>query len=96
MRDEKHESVSIRRGVRQGCVLSPDLFFLYSQIIMKEMTDLSGIKTGWRNINKMRYADDMVQMTETEEGVQTLMDKLKGECRKLGLRINFGKTKVME
>ena len=93
--DERSESVSIRRGVRQGCVLSPDLFSLYTQIILEEMSELPGIRIGGRSINNIRYADDMVMMAETEEGLQALMDKLKEECRKLGLRINIGKTEVM-
>ena len=93
--DERSESVSIRRGVRQGCVLSPDLFSLYTQVILEEMRELPGIKIGGRSINNIRYADDMVMMAETEEGLQALMDKLKEECRKLGLRINIGKTEVM-
>ena len=93
--DETSESVEIKRGVRQGCVLSPDLFSLYTQVIMDEISELPGVKIGGRNINNIRYADDMVVMAETEEGLQILMDKLREECGKFGLRINIGKTEVM-
>ena len=55
--------------MRQGCVLSPDLFSLYTQIILEEMSELPGIRIGGRNINNIRYADDMVMMAETEEGL---------------------------
>ena len=93
--DERSESVTIERGVRQGCVLSPDLFSLYTQIVMDEMKEIPGVKIGGRNINNIRYADDMVVMAETEEGLQALMNKLEEECRNVGLRININKTEVM-
>ncbi len=53
--------VKIKRGVLQGCVLlSPDLFSLYSEYIMRSIEDLPGISVGGRNINSLRYADDIV------------------------------------
>ena len=93
--DDVSEWVNIEKGVRQGCVLSPELFSLYTQLVMEEMRDLEGVKVGGKDINNIRYADDMVMMAETEEGLQDLMDKLSEECRKLGLRINVSKTEVM-
>ena len=95
MGDEKSESVNIKRGMRQGCVLSQDLFSLWTRIILDEMSDLPGKEIGGRNINNIRYADDMVMIAETEDGLQALMVKLKEECRELGLRINISKTEVM-
>ena len=65
MVDEKTESVNIKRSVRQECVLSQDLFSLYTQIIVEEMSCLPGIKIGRRNTNKIRYADYKVIMAET-------------------------------
>ena len=93
--DVTSESVDIERGVRGVCVLSPDLFSLHIQVIMNEMSELPGGKIGGRNINNIRYEDDMVVMGETEEGLQTLINKLQEECRKFGLRINIGKREVM-
>ena len=62
---------------------------------MDEMRKFPGVKIGGRNLNNIRYADDMVVMAQTEEVLQTLMNKLQERCRKFGLRINIGKTEVM-
>ena len=55
------------RGVRQGCVLSPDLFSFYSQTIVDELQDIGGVSTGDTNINNIRFADDTALMADTEE-----------------------------
>ena len=60
------ESLKIKRGVRQGCVLSPSLFNLYTEHIFREIDELPGVKIGGRNINNLRYADDTVLLAETE------------------------------
>ena len=57
---EISEWTEIKRGVRQGCVMSPYLFSLYSEIIMREISDMKGIIVGGQNINNLRYADDTV------------------------------------
>ena len=60
----------IRKGVRQGCILSPCLFNLYAEYIMRnaELYEAqAGIKTAGRNINNFRYADDTTLMAESEE-----------------------------
>ena len=93
--DDKSDWVKIERGVRQGCVLSPDLFSLYSQAVMDEMEDLEGVTVGGMNINNIRYADDTVLIADTEEKLQRLVDRLDVECRGVGLKINIGKTEVM-
>ena len=93
--DDRSGWVNIERGVRQGCVLSPDLFSLYTQLVMNEITELDGIKIGGRNINNIRYADDMVLLADTEEKLQRLMDELNEQCRIKGLKINKSKTEVM-
>ena len=62
---DKSEWVNIKRGVRQGCVLSPDLFSLYSQAVMNELEDIEGVKVGGSNINNIRYADDAVLIADT-------------------------------
>lgn len=91
----KTEWVEIRRGVRQGCVLSPDLFSLYGQKCMEELEDMDGIKIGGRNINNVRYADDTVLLAESEEKLQNLIDALTESCGRKGLKININKTEVM-
>ena len=66
----------IKRGVRQGCVLSPDLFNLYSEVIMRDLTELEGIKFGGRNLNDIRYADDTALIADSKEKLQNLMHAL--------------------
>ena len=84
----------IGKGVRQGCILSPCLFNLYAEYIMRN-TGLkeaqAGIKTARRNINHLRYADDTTLMAESEEELKSLLIKVK----KIGLKLNIQKTKIM-
>ena len=93
--DDRSDWIKIEKGVRQGCVLSPDLFSMYSQLVMDEMEQLDGIKIGGGNINNIRYADDTVLLADTEERLQELIDRLDEEGRAIGLKINIGKTDVM-
>ncbi|GFO48185.1 retrovirus-related pol polyprotein from type-1 retrotransposable element r2 [Plakobranchus ocellatus] len=85
----------IKRGVRQGCVLSPDLFFLYSEIIMRNLENHPGIKVGGQNINNLRYADDTVLIAENKEDLQKLLNIVEEESGKKGLELNSKKTDVM-
>ena len=87
----------IRRGVRQGCVLSPCLFNLYAEYIMRNAgldEAQAGIKIARRNINNLRYADDTALMAESEEELKSLL-KVKEESEKVGLKLNIQKTKIM-
>ena len=88
----------IGKGVRQGCILSPCLFNLYAEYIMRnaglEETQ-SGIKIAGRNINNLRYADDTTLMAESEEELKSLLMKVKVESEKVGLKLNIQKTKIM-
>ena len=72
----------IGKGVRQGCILSPCLFKLYAEYIMRN-TRLeeaqAGIKTAGRNINNLRYADDTTLMAESEEELKSLDESERGE-----------------
>ena len=76
----------IRKGVRQGCILSSCLFNLYAEYIMRN-TGLdeaqAGIKFAWGNINNVSYADDTTLMTEREEELKSLLRKVKEEGEKL-------------
>ena len=76
----------IRKGVRQGCILSPCLFNLYAEYIMRnaglEETQ-AGIKTAGKNLNNLRYADDTTLMAESEEELKSLLMKVKEESEKL-------------
>ena len=87
----------IRKGVRQGCILSPCLFNLYTEYITRN-TGLeeaqAGIKIAGININNLRYADDTTLMAESKEELKSLL-KVKEESEKLGLKLNIQKTKIM-
>ena len=93
--DETTEEFQIKRGVRQGCVLSPDLWNLYGERIMKQLEDIPGISVGGRNINNLRYADDTTMLAYMEEKLQVLMDKIVEESARAGLSLNSKKTLCM-
>ena len=88
----------IGKGVHQGCILSPCLFNLYAEYIMRnagiEETQ-AGIKTAGRNINNLRYVDDTTLMAESEEELKGLLMKVKEESEKVGLKLNIQKTMIM-
>ena len=87
----------IGKGVHQVCILSPCLFNLYAEYIMRN-TGLdetqAGIKNARRNINNLRYVDDTTLMAESEEEVKSLLMKVK-ESKKVGLKLSIQKTKIM-
>ena len=88
----------IGKGVCQGCILSPCLFKVHTEYIMRN-TGLeeaqAGIKISRRNINNFRYADDTPFMAESEEELRSLLMKVKEESEKVGLKLNTQKTKIM-
>ena len=88
----------IRKGVCQGCILSPCLFNLYAEYIVRNAglgEAQAGIKTAGRKINNLRYADDTTFMAEREEELKSLLMKVKEESEKAGLKLNIQKTKIM-
>ena len=94
---EQQTGSQIGKGVCQGCILSPCLFNLYAEYIMRN-TRLdeaqAGLKMARRNINNLRYADDTNFMAESEE-LKSLLIKVKEETEKVGLKLNIQKTKIM-
>ena len=89
----------IGKGVRQGCMLSPCLFNLCAEYIMRNAgleEAQAGIKTAGKNINNLRYADDTALTAESEEELKSLLMKVKEESEKVGLKLNIQKMKIME
>ena len=82
----------IGKGARQGCILSPCLFNVYAEYIMRNAgleEAQAGIKIAGRNINNLRYADDTTLMAESEEELKSLLMKVKEESENVGLMLNI-------
>ena len=87
----------IGKGVHQGCVLSSCLFNFYAEYIMQNARldeTQAAIRIAGRNINNLRYADDITLMAESKE-LSSLLMKVKEESEKSGLKLNIQKTKIM-
>ena len=89
----------IRKGVCQGCILSPCLFNLYAETFIMRNAGLdeiqARIKIAGRNINNLRYADETTLVVESEEELKSLLMKVKKESEKVGLKLKIQKTKIM-
>ena len=89
----------IEKGVCQGCILSPCLFNFYAEYSIRnaglEETQ-AGIKIAGKNIDNLRYANDITLMAQSEKELKSLLMKVKEESEKVGLKINIQKTKIME
>ena len=86
----------IGKGVCQVCVLSPCLFNLFAEYIMRGLEEAqAGIRTAKRNMNNLRYAGDTTLMTESEEELKSLLMKVKEESEKVGLKLNIQKMMIM-
>ena len=86
------------KGVHQGCILSPCLFNLCAEYIMRNAgldEAQAGIKIARRNINNLRYADDTTLTAESEEELKSLLMKVKEESEKVGLKLNIQKMKIL-
>ena len=86
------------KGVCQGCILSPCLFNLNAEYIMRNAgleEAQAGIKIARRNINNLRYADDTTLMAEREDELKSFLMRVKEESEKVGLKLNIQKTKIM-
>ena len=88
----------IGKGVYQGCILSPCLFNLYAEYIMRNAgldEAQAEIKIAGRNINNLRYTDDTTLRAESEEELKSLLMEVRDESKKTGLKLNIQKTKIM-
>ena len=88
----------IGKGVHQGCILSPCLFNLYAEYIMRNAgleEEQAVIKIAGRNINNLRYADNTTLRAESEEELESLLMKVKDQSEKVGLKLNIHKTKIV-
>ena len=95
--DIEQDWFQIGKGVCQGCILSPCLFNLYAEYIMRNAgldEAHAEIKISGRNINNLRYADDTTLLAESEE-LKSILTKVKEERGKAGLKLNIQKTKIM-
>ena len=94
----KTDFFRIGKGVGQDCILSPCLFNIYAEYIMRNAgleEAQAGIKIARRNTNNLRYADNTTLMAEGEEELKSLLMKVKEESGKVGLKLNIQKTKIM-
>ena len=92
------EWFSIGQGVRQGCILSPHLFNIYAEAIVREALDNfeGSITIGGRTVNNLRYADDVVLIAGSMQELQELVNRVVWKSEKAGLFLNVDKTKVMK
>ena len=96
--EQQKKEFQIEKRVCQGCILSPSLFNLYAEYIMKNAgleEAEPGFKIAGRHINNLRYADDTTLMAESEEELKSLLMKVKEDSEKFGLKLNIQKTKIM-
>ena len=96
--DMEQQTVSMGKGVCQGCILSPCLINLNAEYIMQNSgldEAQSGIKIAGRNINNLRNTDYTTLMAENEEELKSLLMKVKEESEKAGLKLNIQKTKII-
>ena len=85
----------IKKGVRQGCILSPSLFNLYTEQIFREVEDMQGVMVGGVNINNLRYADDTALIAESAADLQELINAVNDKGKPYGMEMNVEKTKSM-
>ena len=96
--DMEQQTFQIGKGVRQGYILSPCLFNLYADYIMRNARldeAEAGIKIAGRSVNNLRYADDTALTAESKEELKSLLMKVKEERENVGLKLNIQKTKIM-
>ena len=96
--DTERQWFQIGEGVHQGCILSPCLFNLHVEHIMRNVgldEAQAGIKIARRNINNLRYTNDTTLMAESKEELKSLLMKVKEKSEKVGLKLNIQRMKIM-
>ena len=94
--NERTETFSIDKGVRQGCILSPHLFSVYTEQIMRDSrVEDFGISIGGRKVSNLRYADDTALCADSHEEIVTLLNNINEEGKRKNMKLNAKKTKVM-
>ncbi|CAG4915287.1 unnamed protein product [Colias eurytheme] len=94
--ERKGEAFKIKKGVRQGDPLSPKLFSSVLEHIFRKINwDEYGINVNGKKLNHLRFADDLILLSENQEGLKTMLTQLDRESRKVGLTMNLDKTKLM-
>ena len=93
--DKIGDFTPIQSGVRQGCVLLPDLFSLYSEIILRHIEGQDGIKIGGHNINHLRCTNNTVLLADSEEKLQNLIQIVNRKSMIYGMKLNAKKTETM-
>ena len=87
------EEITIKRGVRQGCILSPCLFNIYTEYLIREaLEDGKGMNINGQNITNIRYVDDTIILTESEQQLQHTIDKLDATSEQYGMATNDNTT----
>ena len=91
------DKIEMRKGVRQGCPISPPMFNLYTEKIMRDSADRCdiGLTVSGKRVNNLRYADDTVLLAETEQDLERLLHEVNRSGEEFGLKLNVGKTKAM-
>jgi len=96
MHSDGERYFGVGKGVRQACVLSPALFNLYAETIMKDAeldSAEEGVRVGGLILNNLRYADDTTILAKTEEGLRSLIGKVNEDGKKAGLHLNVKKPR---
>ena len=92
----------VKRGVRQGCILSPPIFSMYTETIMRkvaadgELTSFNAVKMHGKEVKELRYADDTVLFAQKPEGLRRLLQSVKTHSESSGLYLDAKKTKTMD
>ena len=93
MRDHEDKTIEVRRGVRQGCVLSPILYNTYADEVLKDLSIDKGIIIGGKKINRIMYADDTAIISDSETTLKNLMEEVERRAKAYNINLNIRKTK---